>query len=330
MSSELEGLLRSLAGQRVLVVGDVMLDEYLFGGVRRVSPEAPVLVVDVDRITWAPGGAANVAANVRALGGEVSIVGLIGRDDAGRRLREQLDSMGVETGGLIEDPSRETTLKTRIIAGHQQVVRVDREKRDRPDTKVAKLLSGAITERLADAGAAVISDYDKGIIGQLTLDVVNTAKSQGRKVASNPKPKNLRWFHGVNLLTLNHPEAEAASGETIDDEASLRRAGEKILERTGAEWVIVTRGAQGMSVFGANGRPPEHIPVLPVEVFDVAGAGDTVVSTLTLALAAGADVMSAARLANFAGASVVRKLGVAQAVPAEIAHLIRESDNPGT
>lgn len=328
MSSELEGLLRSLAGQRVVVVGDVMLDEYLLGSVKRVSPEAPVLVVDVDRISWAPGGAANVAANVRALGGDVSIAGLIGRDDAGRRLREQLETMGVETGGLIEDPGRDTTLKTRIIAGHQQVVRVDREKRDRPEAKVSRALSAAIDERLPAAGAVVISDYDKGIIGQMTLDVVARARAQGRKVASNPKPANLRWFHGVNLLTLNHPEAEAASGDKIEDEKSLQHAGERILERTGAEWVVITRGAQGMSVFGANGSPPVHIPVLPVEVYDVAGAGDTVVSTLTLALAAGADVISAARLANFAGASVVRKLGVASAVPSEIAHLIRESEQP--
>lgn len=321
-------LLNRLPGHRVVVVGDVMLDEYLFGGARRISPEAPVLVVDVERVSWAPGGAANVAANVKSLGGEVSIVGLVGSDDAGRRLRTQLEELGIDTSGLLEDPHRETTLKTRIIAGNQQVVRVDRERRERPDQKLHRRLVQELERQVPQASAVVASDYNKGMTGQMTLDCIALAERQGVVFTSNPKPPNLRWFHGAGLITLNQVEAEAASGESIADTASAERAGERILEKTQARSVVVTRGAHGMSVF-QPGQTPVHIPVMPVEVFDVAGAGDSVVSTLTLGLAAGADTVTAARLANFAGASVVRKLGVASAVPAEIAHLIRQSGEDG-
>jgi len=324
MRDKLAKLLKSLAGRKVLVVGDVMLDEYLFGDTRRISPEAPVLVVDVDRMTWAPGGAANVAANVRALGGEVSIVGVIGSDDAGSRLREQLEAMGVRTHGLLEDSSRYTTLKTRIIAAHQQVVRVDRERRHRPEGRTLRLLKECIAEEMLQADAVVASDYDKGMIGALTLEAIEAAHRRGVIFTSNPKPPNLRWFHGADLMTLNQIEAETASGLSIGGEEDADKAGRRILKRTAAGTVIITRGAHGMSVV-SNGSPAVHIPVMPVEVYDVAGAGDTVVSTLTLALAAGADMVTAARLANFAGASVVRKVGVAPAVPAEVEHLIRES-----
>lgn len=317
-------LLDRLPGHRVVVIGDVMLDEYQFGGARRISPEAPVLVVDVERVSWAPGGAANVAANVKSLGGEASIIGIIGTDDAGNRLRTQLDELGIDTSGLLEDPHRETTLKTRIVAGNQQVVRVDRERRERPDLKMHRRLAQEIKRQVPQASAVVTSDYNKGMIGQITLDSIALANEKGIVFTSNPKPPNLRWFHGAGLITLNQVEAEAASGESVTDTASAEHAGAKILEKTQAQAVVVTRGSHGMSVF-QRGRSPEHIPVMPVEVFDVAGAGDSVVSTLTLGLAAGADIITAARLANFAGASVVRKLGVASAVPAEIAHLIRQS-----
>lgn len=324
MNRQILDLLGRLPGHEVTVVGDVMLDEYLMGNTRRVSPEAPVLVVDVESMSWAPGGAANVAANICALGGKACIIGVIGMDDAGRRLRQLLDSLGVDTGGLVEDPSRHTTLKTRIIAGNQQVVRVDRERREHPDTKVHRELKKQIQTALQSSGAVVTSDYDKGIVGQITLDTIKAARAAGKIFTSNPKPRNLRWFHRANVITLNQFEAEAASGDTIADEVSAEKAGARIMKRTEADTLIITRGAHGMSVF-TRGEAPEHIPVMPVEVYDVAGAGDTVVSTLTLAMAAGADALSAARLANFAGASVVRKLGVATADPQEIAHLIEES-----
>ncbi|MEJ5297928.1 MAG: PfkB family carbohydrate kinase, partial [Armatimonadota bacterium] len=308
--------------------GDVMLDEYLMGETRRISPEAPVLVVDVQDMRWAPGGAANVAANVRALGGEVSIVGVTGCDEAGRRLAEQLEALGVQTDGLVQDPHTCTTLKTRIIAANQQVVRVDREKREHPDGRVLKRLRERIANALPGVDAVVASDYDKGVIGQITQEAIALARQKGVVFTSNPKPRNLRWFRGADLITLNQVEAEAAGGVEIHDESAVEKAGSRILKRTGAGNVIITRGAHGMSVFQEGGAV-EHIPVMPVEVFDVAGAGDTVVSTLTLALAAGADIVTAARLANFAGASVVRKLGVQTAVPSEIAHLIRQARENG-
>ncbi len=328
MKDPLESLLESLPGRRVLVIGDVMLDEYLMGETRRISPEAPVLVVDVQEMRWAPGGAANVAANVRALGGEVSIVGVTGCDEAGRRLAEQLEALGVRTDGLVQDPHTCTTLKTRIIAAHQQVVRVDRERRGHPEPAVSRRLRERILDGLSWADAVVASDYDKGVIGQTTQEAIGLAAARRVVFASNPKPRNLRWFRGAGLITLNQVEAEAAAGVEIRDEDSVERAGARILKRTGAGSIVITRGAHGMSVFRRDAAA-EHIPVMPVEVYDVAGAGDTVVSTLTLALAAGADVVTAARLANFAGASVVRKLGVQTASPAEIAHLIRQARENG-
>jgi len=318
-------LLERLPGHRVVVVGDVMLDEYLLGSVKRVSPEAPVLVVDVERMTWAPGGAANVAANIRALGGEVSLVGLVGKDHASERLRGLLEEMGVLTDGLIEDSKRDTSLKTRIIAGHQQVVRVDREQREKPEGASLRKLKDKIAEKLEESEAIVVSDYDKGVIGQATLDAVRMTRQSGKFFSSNPKPQNLRWFHGAHLLTLNQVEAEAASGETIDSEKAVQKAGKKILERTDADWVIITRGANGLDILGKDGQS-SRVPGMPVEVFDVAGAGDTVVSALTLAMAAGSDIGTAARLANYAAATVVRKLGVASAVPSEVAHLIKETE----
>ncbi len=328
MKDPLERLLESLPGRRVLVIGDVMLDEYLMGETRRISPEAPVLVVDVQDMRWAPGGAANVAANVRALGGDVSIVGVTGCDEAGRRLAEQLEALGVRTDGLVQDPHTCTTLKTRIIAANQQVVRVDREKREHPDGRVLKRLRERIADALPGVDAVVASDYNKGVIGKITQEAIALARQKGVVFTSNPKPRNLRWFRGADLITLNQVEAEAAGGVEIHDESAVEKAGSRILKRTGAGNVIITRGAHGMSVF-LEGGAVEHIPVMPVEVFDVAGAGDTVVSTLTLALAAGADIVTAARLANFAGASVVRKLGVQTAVPSEIAHLIRQARENG-
>jgi len=328
LKDTLEHLLERLSGRRVLVIGDVMLDEYLMGDTRRISPEAPVLVVDVQEMRWAPGGAANVAANVRALGGEVSIVGVTGCDEAGRRLAEQLEALGVRTDGLVQDPHTCTTLKTRIIAANQQVVRVDRERRCRPEGVVLRRLRESIRDCLSRVDAVVASDYDKGLVGQLIQDAIAQARERGIVFTSNPKPRNLRWFRGADLITLNQVEAEAASGVEIRDEATVERAGSRILKRAGAGNVIITRGAHGMTVFHGDAQV-EHIPVMPVEVFDVAGAGDTVVSTLTLALAAGADIVTAARLANFAGASVVRKLGVQTAVPAEIAHLIRHARENG-
>ncbi len=321
-------LLQRIPGRRITVIGDVMLDEYLLGGVRRVSPEAPVLVVDVERMSWAPGGAANVAANMRALGGDVSIIGLVGRDHAAGRLRELLEAMQVHTEGLLEDPRRDTSLKTRIIANHQQVVRVDRERREKPAEAVLKRLREQIEEKVSNSDAVVISDYNKGVIGEITQSTVTKARASGVLVTSNPKPPNLRFFHGASVITLNHSEAEAASGETLDGPQPLLRAGAKILRKTEAACVIVTRGASGMSVFRQD-QAPVHIPGMPVEVYDVAGAGDTVVSMLTLAMAAGADEADAAALANYAAATVVRKVGVACTSVAEVEHLIRESESEG-
>ncbi|MCC6483653.1 MAG: D-glycero-beta-D-manno-heptose-7-phosphate kinase [Armatimonadetes bacterium] len=322
-------LLERLPGRRIAVVGDVMLDEYLHGGVKRVSPEAPVLVVDVDRMTWAPGGAANVAANIRALGAEVSLIGLVGKDYAADRLRRLLEDMQVGTDGLLEDPNRDTSLKTRIIAHHQQVVRVDRERREKPSEALVRKLRLQIEEKLAECDALVVSDYNKGVVGELTQTAVTKAREAGVLVTSNPKPANLRFFQGADVITLNNLEAEAASGESIDGLKALVRAGAKIVRKTRAGCIVITRGANGMSVFrqAEQSAEPAHIPGMPVEVYDVAGAGDTVVSTLTLAMAAGADEVQAATLANYAAATVVRKVGVACVSTAEVANLIRESES---
>ena len=320
----LSRILDSMVGRRALVVGDVMLDEYVWGNVKRISPEAPVMVVEVERDSSNPGGAANVAKNIQALGGCSSIVGVVGDDDAGRALASHLSEIGVDVTGLVTDASRPTTRKTRIIAHSQQVVRVDRESRRKLTRHAVKAIVSRLMDLVAHADIVVFSDYDKGMAGrEVAQSVIELARGHGKRVVVNPKPRNVKQFKSASVVSLNQAEVEAATGISIADDRCLHRAAKRLLNAVRPETLLVTRGPLGMSLYGPNGEA-ETVAAHMVEVYDVAGAGDTVVSVLALALAAGATVSEAAILANCAGSAVVRKVGVATVSRDEIEVMMSE------
>jgi D-beta-D-heptose 7-phosphate kinase/D-beta-D-heptose 1-phosphate adenosyltransferase len=301
----------AFAGRRVLVVGDVMLDEFVWGDAYRISPEAPVPVVHVGRRTFVPGGAGNVAANVVALGGEAVLGSVAGADLPGEVLRRALGEKGVGTGGLLADAGRPTTTKTRIVARGQQVVRVDTEERAAlPEALEAEF--AAWTEKaLGHADACVVSDYRKGLLSEaLTQRVLTAARAAGVPVVVDPKGKAYARYRGATVVTPNTLETVEAAGVEVDGMESLLRAAGLLQGVLGGAALLVTRGAEGMSLF-EPGAEPVHIAAAAREVYDVTGAGDTVTATLALALAAGQPLAVAARLANYAASLVVGKVGTA-------------------
>lgn len=310
-------LLARMAGRRVVVVGDLMIDEWIWGDVTRISPEAPVPVVAVREHTFTLGGAGNVANNLRALGARVSFVGGIGADPEGARLRAMFDDLGVDARGLVALTDRPTTRKTRVVAHSQQVVRADWESsaplRDADRAQVVE----RVREIARDAHAVVLSDYAKGFLHR---DIVE-ASLAAPVVVADPKPPNLAMFAGVTCIAPNVAEASRASGIPVVDDASLERAARELVRMLGCRFVLITRGEHGMSLFGANGERFD-VPAVARTVYDVSGAGDTVVAVLTLALAAEIPAATATQLANFAAGAVVEKLGTATASPAEIVALM--------
>lgn len=320
--------LARFAGKRVMVIGDLMLDEHVWGTVERISPEAPVMVVQVDSDPdFLPGGAANVANNIRALGGEASVVGVVGDDEGGEILKQVLSGEGIDISGVFVDNKRPTTRKTRVWASHRhQVVRIDRESKRRVSHAMVEKMVAHINSRLPEMDAVLISDYAKGVVSRETVSAAASG-SDGRVCVSNPKPRNISCFVGDGIITLNQSEASAASGVEIDEAADVERAGRKLLGSTRCGGLVITRGAHGLCVFERDGRM-RAIPAIETEVYDVAGAGDTVVSALTMALASGLGLADAATIANCAGAAVVRKVGVATTTRAEIEALL--AANAGT
>jgi len=315
---------------RVLVVGDVMMDHYIWGSVSRISPEAPVPVVNVTRETVLLGAAANVVNNIRALGGEAGICGVIGRDDAGKQLQHLLHAREIPTDGLIVDPGRTTTIKTRVIAHHQQVVRFDRETRDGISRETHRRIFDHVAERAGSGlDAIVISDYCKGVVTKdLVRDIVRLARKRGIIVSVDPKVSHFGIYSGVTVLTPNTKEASLGAKIEIEDDASLRRAGKGLLARLACDAVLITRGEHGMSLFEKGGRIT-HIPTVASEVFDVTGAGDTVISALTLAMAAGAKIADAAKIANYAAGIVVGVVGTATVSPLQLKQRITEQRGKG-
>lgn len=299
-----------------------MMDQWVWGKVKRISPEAPVPVVDVDYYTYTPGGAANVVNNLRALGANVSLSGVIGRDYIGSRLKRELKNKHVEIKGLITDSTRPTTLKTRIVAHSQQVVRADYEKKDNVAKNIVKELIKFL-EKKNDFDCVLISDYNKGVItDDLMKKIIPVFLEKGMKIVGGPKPVNIKLFKDVTVVTLNQGEAGQCCDIEIKDEKSLCLAGEKILVDLKAKAVLVTRGEEGMSLFDENGRI-HHIPALASQVYDVSGAGDTVISVLALALSCGANLLDATILSNYAAAIVVKKIGTATVTPQELSSSIR-------
>lgn len=309
-------LLRDMRGRRIAVIGDLMLDEWYWGNVRRISPEAPVPVVEVRDHTYTLGGAGNVANNLAALGASVSVFGVIGDDDAGDRMLELFRALRVDVRGVVRTTSRPTTQKMRIVAHNQQVVRADRESTASVDGRMLTSIRRSLTALDGAVDGVVISDYGKGFVGPSLVQCVRSFKHK-TIVTGDPKPENIASFTGVDWIAPNASETERASGITVKTDADLARAAKALMTRTRAKHVLVTRGEHGMTLFGASGRPL-WVPAMARQVYDVSGAGDTVMSTLTLALAAGAPVERAVTLANIAAGVVVEKLGTATATSQEI------------
>ncbi len=317
-------LFARMRDKRVLVVGDVMVDEWVWGRVSRISPEAPVPVVAVDDHSFTLGGAGNVASNLRAIGARVSFAGAVGDDAEGRRVLELLDAQGVERSAVIALDDRPTTRKTRIVAHNQQVVRADWESAEPLGASDRARMCALVAKLAREHDAVVLSDYAKGLFSRDLVEAAGVAAV----VTADPKPKNIDLFAGVTCVAPNAVEAAGASGIAIRDDASLERAGTHLLERLGCRYVVVTRGERGMALFGADGERM-LIPSVARTVFDVSGAGDTVIAVLTSALAAGAPIALAMQLANFAAGAVVEKLGTATASPQEIVALVGEDDGGG-
>jgi D-beta-D-heptose 7-phosphate kinase/D-beta-D-heptose 1-phosphate adenosyltransferase len=303
---------------RVFVLGDVMLDEFLWGKVARISPEAPVPVVRVERQSFHLGGAANVAGNLCALGGSAVLAGVVGNDAAAERLREALERVGVVAHLLVGEPDRPTTVKTRIVAHGQQVVRADREQSADVSEALEDRLLDVLRRELVGCQALVVSDYQKGVITERLLGrVLALARRRQIPVLVDPKLRHFSRYKGVAVVTPNQTEAEQATGISLRDGAGVLAAGQRILAMLRCEAALITRGEQGLSLF-ERGRRPLHIATAAREVFDVTGAGDSVIATMALALAAGARASEAAILANHAAGVVVGKLGTAEASSAEV------------
>lgn len=312
-----------LEGKRVLVVGDAMLDEYVWGDVRRISPEAPVPVVEVDHEDSVPGGAANTAAGVVALGGEAQLCAVVGDDVAAARLRSTIAAHGISPDGLLEVHGRPTTTKRRIIAASQQVVRADHESRAALGPEAESRISEWAGQQLPSADAVVISDYAKGVVSQsLSASLIDLASSHRLPVVVDPKGLDYSKYRGATVVTPNLHEVEQATHCQITDEHELANAASSLIKLLDGAAVLVTRGAAGMTLFDpGNDRWNVHVPANARNVFDVTGAGDTVVATLAMALANGATLSEAAELATAAAGVVVAKVGTSTVTPDEIARL---------
>ncbi|HEX3890128.1 MAG TPA: D-glycero-beta-D-manno-heptose-7-phosphate kinase [Verrucomicrobiae bacterium] len=309
----------------VLVLGDVMLDQFIWGGVSRISPEAPVPVVDFTSESFMPGGAANVARNLTALKVPTELFGAIGNDSAAQQLKKLLSEQKIGCAGLVANPSRHTSVKTRIVAHKQQIVRIDRETRDGLDEKFTAQLLGALKSKLKNADAVIIGDYGKGVVTQLLLNEIKSlCRARGIWLSLDPKPVHHLNLSNLSLITPNRKEAfeladlpdETKNANPLADK-NLLLVAERLLNELRSAVLLVTLGELGM-LLCQRGQKPFHIPTVAQEVFDVSGAGDTVIATFTLAITAGASPLEAAILANHAAGIVVGKIGTATTSPEEL------------
>lgn len=315
---QMEQLLNSIANVKVLVVGDLMLDKYIWGKTSRISPEAPVQVVEVERDELRLGGAGNVVNNLLSLGCQVSVASVVGADEDGQKLLRLLSQRGVDSTGVQQSPQRTTSRKSRVLASHQQMLRIDRESTGEISVEEQESLLEYVQQQLPEVGAVLLSDYLKGV---LTADLLHQITKQCHQaklpVIVDPKGVDFSRYRGATLLTPNRREAEVATGIVINDDASLLKAGAVLLDDQQLDALVLTRSEEGMSLFSADGQV-EHLPTEAREVFDVSGAGDTVIAVIGAALAVGAGLSDAARLANLAAGIVVGKLGTSTVTAAEI------------
>jgi D-beta-D-heptose 7-phosphate kinase/D-beta-D-heptose 1-phosphate adenosyltransferase len=315
--NRVDEILSDLRDCKIVVLGDVMLDEFVWGDVTRISPEAPVPVVDVRRESIHLGGAANVLANLIGLGARSVVIGVVGEDEPGRRLRDNLNSLGTGLDCLVTDSSRPSTLKTRIIAHNQLVVRTDRERRNPVNNEVEDNIISFVKRELADANALVISDYDKGTITPRILSEVLPFAYERLPVLIDPKLRNFNFYRPATLVTPNHHEALRIANTDDDSNNGLYEAAKLIQGRLKCDAVLITCGDRGMILLGSDDRP-NYVETAAREVYDVTGAGDTVIATLAAGLSVGATMIESATLANQAAGIVVGKVGTATASADEL------------
>jgi D-beta-D-heptose 7-phosphate kinase/D-beta-D-heptose 1-phosphate adenosyltransferase len=329
-----EKISAGFSNSRVLVIGDLILDQFVWGRVSRISPEAPVPVVEVDRETQYPGGAANVARNLREFTPHTAVLGMIGTDPDAHTLKRLLADEGIHMDGVQQDPDYHTIVKTRIIARHQQVVRVDRERKLLPTQAQFDRAIASLEGMLPHLDAVIVEDYGKGLIQQGFADQITArVRAAGKLLAIDPNPQNpLRW-HGASVMKPNRSEAFAAAGrphsepvEPVEKDEAVLEVGRILLERWACDILLITLGEQGMMLF-RKGETPYHTPTRAKEVFDVSGAGDTAIALFTLALSAGASADEAAEISNHASGIVVGKLGTATVNAAELLRSFSKPDS---
>lgn len=322
---QLQRVFRKFKEIKILVVGDIILDRYIFGKVTRISPEAPVPIVDVYEESYRLGGAANVANNIVSLGGKAYLCGIVGKGQTAQILRELLEDKGIRQDFLFED-QRKTTVKTRIIGGSQQIVRFDIEDRRRLEGKAKERFLTMIKEALKDFDAVIVSDYKKGVVSEELLKLLTEHKrTNGLFVAVDPKIGHFRLYKGVSIITPNVTEASHGAQIEIKDEKTLVKAGINLLRKLSCDSVLITRGEEGMSLFEKTNSEIKitHLPTVAKKVFDVTGAGDTVIATITLVHMAGVSLVDAAKISNIAAGVVVGKVGTAVATQKEIIQLFK-------
>jgi rfaE bifunctional protein kinase chain/domain len=326
-NQELIKQIKKFASGRVLVLGDLLLDEYIWGDVDRISPEAPVPVVNIREREFCPGGAANVAVTINSLGGKAILAGITGDDESGIIFKKTLDKNKISSAIIISEKDRVTPRKTRVIASNQQMLRIDDEDVIPVSPESRDELISLIIDELSNVDALLISDYAKGLISrELLSPVIDKAKSMNLMITVDPKPANINLFRGVTLISPNLKEAAIASGIEIKDRESLKKAAAIIIEKVSPKALLITRGSEGLSLFTSDGR--EHrLVAITSHVYDVSGAGDTMIGTLTLAMASGIDLFDSVKLANYAAAVVVRKPGVAPVWDNELIELIDSQIN---
>ena len=306
----IRSLLSEFAGKRIAVVGDLMVDSYYWGTVSRVSPEAPVPVVDVVSESTRLGGAANVANNIQSLGGTPILIGLIGDDHPGQMFLDLMKQQNLNDEGIVKDSSRPTTIKTRVIAHSQHVVRIDQESKAECPEQLQHRIVDAVKYKIHEIDGVILEDYNKGVLTRDTInEIVAVARKYNKIVTVDPKFNNFFEYKNVTVFKPNKREAEEAIGMRIRTDEEMTRAGEKLLAALDAENILMTRGEEGMTLFEKSGGV-SHVPSLAANVQDVSGAGDTVISTLTMALAGGATIHEAASLANCAASVVVEEVGI--------------------
>jgi len=317
-------LINGFARRKVVVLGDLMLDEYLFGAVSRISPEAPVPVVEVSREEFHLGGAANVAWNIAALKGQAFPVGTVGSDRAEKMMRKEFKAKKISELGLVNQSGRPTTIKTRIVANHQQVVRVDREHRHDISAAAQQNVIKTLEKLVPSSDAILIEDYNKGLITAPVLKAALELAQKHKKIVTvDPKFNHFLDFKGVTLFKPNIHEAERALGVKITTPEDIIKAGQSLLKRIEAQAVLITAGDQGMYLFTAKDHQVHRIPTAARQVYDVSGAGDTVIAVATLALCAGANLLEAAVVANHAAGVEVSKFGVAEVTAEELKQALR-------